>query len=212
MITVFYDGKCGLCRREIEHYKNIAPQFVFNWVDITVDKSALENLGINYVEMLRIDLADGEITSNQFYDKELISEMPVCGECNMPISECESCNGSGYEEPDSSGTYLEPYPCLKCSPWNGDPEDMEYWSDVHQSWISGVGVGCTTEDCPGSRLPTMLEIEISPKYMIEKQTLSKYVQEKLGFYVYALRDPRDMKVFYVGKGVGERFESQDHEA
>ena len=40
--------------------------------------------------------------------------------------------------------------------------------------------------------------------MTDKQSLSKYVQEKLGHYVYALRDPRDNKVFYVGKGVGER--------
>jgi predicted DCC family thiol-disulfide oxidoreductase YuxK len=54
MIKVFYDGKCGLCRREIEHYKSIAPQFVFNWVDITVDKSALEKLGINYVDGLKL--------------------------------------------------------------------------------------------------------------------------------------------------------------
>lgn len=37
MITVFYDGKCGLCRREIEHYKHIAPVRVFEWVDITVN-------------------------------------------------------------------------------------------------------------------------------------------------------------------------------
>ena len=36
MITVFYDGKCGLCRREIEHYKKIAPPEVFAWQDITI--------------------------------------------------------------------------------------------------------------------------------------------------------------------------------
>ncbi len=30
------------------------------------------------------------------------------------------------------------------------------------------------------------------------------VVERLGFYVYALRDPRDDVVFYVGKGVGNR--------
>ena len=34
MIRVFYDGKCGLCRREIAHYKRIAPEGVFEWVDI----------------------------------------------------------------------------------------------------------------------------------------------------------------------------------
>jgi predicted DCC family thiol-disulfide oxidoreductase YuxK len=36
MITVFYDGKCGLCRREIEYYKQIAHEGIFNWVDITI--------------------------------------------------------------------------------------------------------------------------------------------------------------------------------
>lgn len=30
------------------------------------------------------------------------------------------------------------------------------------------------------------------------------VQEKLGYYVYLLLDPRDAKIFYVGKGIGNR--------
>lgn len=53
MIKVFYDGKCGLCRREIEHYKRIAPIGVFDWVDITVDASSLERLGIAYCDGLK---------------------------------------------------------------------------------------------------------------------------------------------------------------
>ncbi len=36
MITVFYDGKCGLCSREIVHYKHIAPEGVFEWIDIII--------------------------------------------------------------------------------------------------------------------------------------------------------------------------------
>jgi len=54
MITVFYDGKCGLCRREIEHYKRIAPMNVFDWVDITVDASPLVRLGITYADGLKL--------------------------------------------------------------------------------------------------------------------------------------------------------------
>lgn len=54
MITVFYDGKCGLCRREIDHYKHIAPQDVFEWVDITVDASATQRLGISYADGLKL--------------------------------------------------------------------------------------------------------------------------------------------------------------
>ncbi len=36
------------------------------------------------------------------------------------------------------------------------------------------------------------------------QTFSNAVQEALGFYVYALVDPRDKKIFYIGKGKGNR--------
>jgi predicted DCC family thiol-disulfide oxidoreductase YuxK len=54
MIRVFYDGKCGLCRREIEHYKRIAPVGVFDWVDITVDASSFERLGVAYADGLKL--------------------------------------------------------------------------------------------------------------------------------------------------------------
>jgi predicted DCC family thiol-disulfide oxidoreductase YuxK len=54
MITVFYDGKCGLCRREIDHYKHIAPQGVFEWVDITVDANTIQRLGISYADGLKL--------------------------------------------------------------------------------------------------------------------------------------------------------------
>ena len=54
MITVFYDGKCGLCRREIEHYKHIAPEGIFIWQDITSDASTLESLGIVYADGLKL--------------------------------------------------------------------------------------------------------------------------------------------------------------
>jgi hypothetical protein len=37
-----------------------------------------------------------------------------------------------------------------------------------------------------------------------KKVLTPYTQEQLGHYVYALRDPRDNQIFYVGKGVGNR--------
>jgi predicted DCC family thiol-disulfide oxidoreductase YuxK len=54
VITVFYDGKCGLCRREIDHYKRVAPEAVFHWVDITIDAAELEKLGISYADGLRV--------------------------------------------------------------------------------------------------------------------------------------------------------------
>jgi len=38
------------------------------------------------------------------------------------------------------------------------------------------------------------------------------VSEAIGFYVYALRDPRDHQIFYVGNGQGDRILSHVHEA
>ena len=43
--------------------------------------------------------------------------------------------------------------------------------------------------------------------MDRERSLEKFPQsvvERIGFYVYALRDPRDRSVFYIGKGTGNR--------
>lgn len=40
MITVFYDGKCSLCSKEIKYYRNIAPVETFYWLDITTPAGA----------------------------------------------------------------------------------------------------------------------------------------------------------------------------
>ncbi len=53
MITVYYDGKCGLCRREIDHYRRIAPLGIFEWVDITVTPSHFTALGLSVDEGLK---------------------------------------------------------------------------------------------------------------------------------------------------------------
>lgn len=39
---------------------------------------------------------------------------------------------------------------------------------------------------------------------IEKRQFSLLEREKLGSYIYALKDPRDRKVFYVGQGINNR--------
>jgi predicted DCC family thiol-disulfide oxidoreductase YuxK len=44
-ISVFYDGTCGLCAKEINHYKKIAPNNIFEWIDITEDLVLFEALG-----------------------------------------------------------------------------------------------------------------------------------------------------------------------
>ena len=53
MITVFYDGACGLCAREIKYYQKIAPAGRFSWVDISADASTLEVQGITQEEGLK---------------------------------------------------------------------------------------------------------------------------------------------------------------
>ena len=46
MITVFFDGKCGLCSKEISHYRKIAPDGIFIWQDITKSADDLKANGI----------------------------------------------------------------------------------------------------------------------------------------------------------------------
>jgi len=47
MIKVFYDGKCGLCSKEINHYKRICNKKKFDWVDISRKSKALSEFGIS---------------------------------------------------------------------------------------------------------------------------------------------------------------------
>ncbi|EHI49461.1 hypothetical protein HIMB100_00004220 [SAR116 cluster alpha proteobacterium HIMB100] len=53
MITIYFDGKCGLCSREITYYKRIAPEGLFYWADIAHDPSALKPLKISQADALR---------------------------------------------------------------------------------------------------------------------------------------------------------------
>lgn len=53
MITVFYDGKCGLCSKEINHYRKIAPGGVFNWQDITESADNLKEEGVTLSQGLK---------------------------------------------------------------------------------------------------------------------------------------------------------------
>ena len=53
MLTVYYDGKCGLCRREIEYYRRVAPDGRFVWLDIATDPAGLAGLDISQADALR---------------------------------------------------------------------------------------------------------------------------------------------------------------
>ena len=60
MIKVFYDGKCGLCSKEINHYRKIAPAGIFNWQDITESTDELKKEGISLSEGLKFLHAKNE--------------------------------------------------------------------------------------------------------------------------------------------------------
>mgnify|MGYP001975106938 FL=1 len=53
MITVFYDGKCGLCSREIGHYMKISPPTTFIWHDIANEPQHLEKVNVSQSDALR---------------------------------------------------------------------------------------------------------------------------------------------------------------
>lgn len=54
MITVYYDGKCGLCSKEIAHYKAIAPDGIFDWQDITLSADELIQEGVSLAQGLKL--------------------------------------------------------------------------------------------------------------------------------------------------------------
>ena len=53
LVTVYYDGKCGLCQKEISHYKKIADDGQFVWSDIAHDATPLSLLGVSQMAALR---------------------------------------------------------------------------------------------------------------------------------------------------------------
>lgn len=52
MITVFYDGLCGLCSREIAYYRRLSPRAPIAWHDIARDPAPLEARGISQADGL----------------------------------------------------------------------------------------------------------------------------------------------------------------
>ena len=64
--TVFYDGGCPLCRREIAHYRRLDGAERIEWMDITRDDSLLRSLGIPFgkaMERLHVLQPDGEVAT-----------------------------------------------------------------------------------------------------------------------------------------------------
>ena len=52
LIKVFYDGKCGLCSKEINYYKKIAPKNTFEWYDIATNQNDLKHIKVSQYDAL----------------------------------------------------------------------------------------------------------------------------------------------------------------
>ena len=64
MIKVFYDGKCGMCSREIRHYMKISPRKTFIWRDIANEPQHLKEINVSQsyaLKRLHVIDQDGKI-------------------------------------------------------------------------------------------------------------------------------------------------------
>ena len=52
LTKVFYDGKCGLCSKEINYYKRIAPKNTFEWHDIASNPEKLKEVHVSQYDAL----------------------------------------------------------------------------------------------------------------------------------------------------------------
>ena len=64
MLKVFYDGKCGMCSREIRHYMKISPRETFIWRDIANEPQHLKEINVSQsyaLKRLHVIDQDGKI-------------------------------------------------------------------------------------------------------------------------------------------------------
>ena len=77
--TMFYDGGCPLCSREVDHYKQLDTAGRVQWVDIHADPSAVNALGVEYEEaMKRLHVRDraGKIQTGVWGFAAVWAELP----------------------------------------------------------------------------------------------------------------------------------------
>ena len=52
-LTVFYDGGCPLCSREINHYRKLSADIPIQWLDVTASDAGLERFGLDRDQALK---------------------------------------------------------------------------------------------------------------------------------------------------------------
>ncbi len=78
-VTMFYDGGCPLCDREVDHYKRLDVSRRVNWVDIDEDISELSASGITHeqaMKRLHVRNREGELVTGAFAFQALWRELP----------------------------------------------------------------------------------------------------------------------------------------
>ena len=76
---VFFDGACSLCRREIAHYRGLRGATRLAWVDISRDRTLLDQYGIGFaaaMERLHVRDAAGSWHTGAWAFAELWSHLP----------------------------------------------------------------------------------------------------------------------------------------
>jgi predicted DCC family thiol-disulfide oxidoreductase YuxK len=60
-VTMFYDGGCPLCRREVEHNRRLDRDRRVRWIDISVQRESPQPFCLTEsTEMARLHVLDGE--------------------------------------------------------------------------------------------------------------------------------------------------------
>ena len=77
--VVFYDGGCGLCSKEINHYRRCDKKMQFDWIDIQAGSDWLSQLGIGQndaMHELHVLRADGVIVKGVAAFASIWSKLP----------------------------------------------------------------------------------------------------------------------------------------
>ena len=60
-VTMFYDGGCKLCSREVRHYRRLDRDQAVSWIDVSVHAELLETLKLSRADaMARLHVLDRE--------------------------------------------------------------------------------------------------------------------------------------------------------
>lgn len=77
--TMFYDGGCPICRREVAHYQRLDAAKRIRWVNIDGEPEALDAVGISHPEAMRrlhVLNREGELLKGAHAFATIWSELP----------------------------------------------------------------------------------------------------------------------------------------